>query len=128
MKNLYPNAKIVAFEPDPNIFSILKDNISSFAYNDVEINNWGLWNTDKIMNFYSEGADGGRIEFQNEQDEKTISVKLKSLKPYLNKKVDFLKIDIEGAEDVVLEDIKNELDNVDRIFIEYHSFEEKNKH
>ena len=41
------------------------------------------------------------------------------------RKVDFLKIDIEGAEFVVLKDIENELYNVDAIFIEYHSMQNK---
>ena len=49
-------------------------------------------------------------------------VLVESLKPYLQKHVDFLKLDIEGAETVVLKDIVEELKNVERIFVEYHSF------
>jgi hypothetical protein len=36
--------------------------------------------------------------------------------------VDFLKIDIEGAETKVLEDCADLLFNVDKLFVEYHSF------
>ena len=46
---------------------------------------------------------------------------MERLKKYLNKQVDFLKIDIEGAEYEVLIDIKEKLKLVKNIFIEYHS-------
>lgn len=49
-----------------------------------------------------------------------------SLKNYLKgRKVDFLKIDIEGAEYEVIKDCENELKNIDFLFIEYHSMPEK---
>ena len=47
-----------------------------------------------------------------------------SLKEYLEKEneVDFLKMDIEGAEIDVIKDIKDQLHKIDRFFIEYHSY------
>jgi len=46
------------------------------------------------------------------------------LRSYLaNEPVDLLKIDIEGAETLVLEDCADLLPNVERLFVEYHSFE-----
>jgi hypothetical protein len=44
------------------------------------------------------------------------------LKNYIDKKIDFLKIDIEGAETKVLIDIQEQLHFVEKIFVEYHSF------
>ncbi len=41
--------------------------------------------------------------------------------------MDLLKIDIEGAETVVLEECKNLLQNVERIFVEYHSYVDKDQ-
>jgi hypothetical protein len=45
------------------------------------------------------------------------------LRPHLaGKPVDLLKIDIEGAETLVLKDCADLLSNVERLFVEYHSF------
>ena len=49
-------------------------------------------------------------------------------KDFLSKKVDFLKLDIEGAEYKVLKDVAENLNNVDKMFIEYHgSFAQNNE-
>jgi len=73
------------------------------------------------LHFFSEGADAGRVALEYDS-ENILQVQTIRLKDFLNTKVDFLKIDIEGAESVVLFDIKDLLFNVDRIFIEFHSF------
>ncbi|MDA3890644.1 MAG: FkbM family methyltransferase [Salinivirgaceae bacterium] len=125
-KKMYPNAIIDGFEPDPKIFDILKDNINAFSFKDISLHNYGLWNEEKEMQFYSEGADAGRVLDGVDKSANQL-IKLQSLRGFLNKKVDLLKIDIEGAEFIVLDDIRNLLKNVDRIFIEYHSFPNKSQ-
>lgn len=121
-KLLYPSSTVLAFEPDLEIFDILKKNIASYDFEGVELIPKGLWNDDTVMSFKSEGADGGLIAALNETVTATDSIDVVSLKPYLKRTIDFLKLDIEGAETIVLEDIKNDLGKVERIFIEYHSF------
>lgn len=123
-KQQYPKAKIIAFEPDKKIFSILSKNIDTRSYDDVSLVNKGLWNTEGTIQFIAEGADGGSIiQDKNGSPDKSqiAEIETTSLRKYLNTKVDFLKIDIEGAESVVLEDCQDLLQNVQRIFIEYHS-------
>lgn len=121
-KKLYPNAKIIAFEPDKKIFDYLKYNVNSFAFKDINLINKGLWEEETILKFYSEGADGGRLA-KGTDKKKLIEIETVKLSPYLkNTEVDFLKIDIEGAETEVLLECQNELKNVKNIFIEYHSF------
>ena len=44
------------------------------------------------------------------------------LRDLLDRKVDLLKLDIEGGEMEVLWDCKDSLGNVERIFVEHHSF------
>ena len=56
----------------------------------------------------------------------TVSVKASRLKDFLNKKVDFLKLDIEGAEYKVLKDVAENLGCVNKMFIEYHGTFEQN--
>ncbi|WP_345993137.1 FkbM family methyltransferase [Sulfurimonas sp. HSL-1716] len=124
-KRLYPHAKIIAFEPDKEIFKYLKSNVESFGYKDAELINKALWNQETTLRFFSEGADGGRIAADDEKQQ-IIEVQTVKLSEYLKDvNVDFLKIDIEGAETDVLLECQNELKNVENIFIEYHSFSDK---
>ena len=52
------------------------------------------------FNFKQDGADGGKIA--NELDTDGVKVKAIDINQFLNKnKVDYLKMDIEGAEDFV---------------------------
>ncbi len=120
-KTLYPNAEIVAFEPDDKVFETLEYNIKGFDFSNVTLVKKALWNKETFLEFMSEGADGGRIAVDGD-DKKIIKVPAQSLRSYLNKKVDFLKIDIEGAECIVLEDCADLLHHVDKIFVEFHSF------
>lgn len=73
------------------------------------------------VNFYPDGADGGTISYAD-KNIKAVKVPAVLLGDYIKKPVDFLKIDIEGAEYDVLDSIVNKLDMVKNIFIEYHSF------
>ena len=121
-KKKFPNAKVVAFEPDPEIFNILKNNMQSFNLKDVDLINKGVWKEDATLPFFSEGADAGTLNVKSKNKENLQTIDLIALKPYISKKVDFLKIDIEGAETEVLKSVENSLHHVARIFIEYHSY------
>ena len=122
LKKNFPKAEIICFEPDQEIFKILKKNVSHHSgYSDVSVMNYGLWKEDGRLEFLSEGADGGRI--RNEEDSgKIISINVIRLSRYINKTVDFIKMDIEGAEFEVLKEIESKLGLVKNLFIEYHSF------
>ena len=117
----FPGARITAFEPDPKIFSYLRDNLAQAGFSDVELIEKGVWNSEGTLRFHSEGADAGRIN--NASQAAYIEIHTVRLLDYLIEDIDLLKIDIEGAEDEVLADISPSLSRVKNIFIEYHSFE-----
>jgi len=123
-KKSYPDAEIIGFEPDKKLFDLITFNINSFSIKDVRLINKGLWNEATTLKFFSEGADGGRVALE-EDNENIVEINTVSLRDYLNKTVDLLKIDIEGSEIVVLKDCKELLHNVKNLFIEYHSFVNK---
>ncbi len=124
-KKLYPNAKVIAFEPDKKIFDYLKFNINSFNFNEVTLLNKGLWEEETTLSFYSEGADGGRVANESDKDN-IITIETVKLSSYIKDvNIDFLKIDIEGAECDVLEECSPYLKTVKNIFVEYHSFVDK---
>lgn len=120
-KQLFPNAEIIGFEPDDKVFKVLEHNINAFGLKDVEVVKKACWNEETTLKFYSEGADAGRAAKEFD-DQNIIEVDTTSLRKYLKRKVDFLKIDIEGAENEVLPDIQDLLRNVEKIFLEFHSF------
>jgi len=121
----FPNCRITAFEADPKIFEYLKENVKSFNFEGIDLINKALWDKETILEFYSEGADGGRIDDKIVGNGNLIKVETIKLSQYLKEDIDFLKIDIEGAEYKVLEECKDYLKNVKKIFIEYHSFVDK---
>jgi len=124
-KKLFPNAQIVGFEPDKTIFKVLEENLASFGLADVQVINKAVWHEETSLKFFSEGSDAGRLDVDGAHHG-LILVGTASLRPYLiGKRVDFLKIDIEGAETIVLQDCKDLLGNVERMFVEYHSFVDK---
>lgn len=117
------NANIIAFEADPFIFSLLKHNIEVYNYKGIELINAVVWKEDTTLHFSSEGSVGGKIE--SLETSKSVQISALRLKKYLNQKIHFLKIDIEGAEYEVLEDCKELLENVENMFIEYHCLQKE---
>jgi len=124
-KHLYPDARIVAVEPDPSIFEILEWNVSRHGFQDVELHRRALSARDGPLTWYHEGADGGRTHFLG-QARTTFEVQSANLDEFLRADVDFLKMDIEGEETEVICSSKR-IGNVGQMFIEYHSFTDTNQ-
>jgi FkbM family methyltransferase len=121
-KNRYPAARVVAFEPDPEIFEVLKRNCARFR--DVELVNAALWDREEELPFSAKGGEGGHLSelSANPPTAAIRPVRCVRLRDFLGHRCDFLKMDIEGAELEVLPDCEDLLGNVERAFIEYHSF------
>jgi len=120
-KKMFPTSKVIAFEPDKGIYQSLQKNISSFEFDNVTLLRKAVWKADELLNFGGDTSVGGTLDIRATHNVKA-EVEAVTLKPYLrDQQIDFLKIDIEGAEFEVLKDIINDLANVKNIFIEYHS-------
>lgn len=119
-KKLFPKAKITAFEADPEIFKYLEENIRRNGIEDVDLRNQAAWYENTTLRFFQEGADGGHIATGG--DSKGVDVPAVNLADLLQKEsFDFLKMDIEGAEEIVLPICRDYLNGVSYIFVEYHS-------
>lgn len=116
----YPSHKIIAFEPDPKIFEILKENVQAFQLSNVEIHQKAVWDKEETISFFTDNGMGGRVNTAFLEQKPTL-IGTVVLKDYLTDNVDFLKIDIEGAEDTVLRDAQHKLSLVNNIFFEYHN-------
>ena len=119
-KKLYPGAKIVGVEADPCIYEILNKNIAKTNINSVTLLNKAVSNHIGSIEFFSEGADGGRVH-KMDDPKNTSSVDTVLLDDLIDGQVDFLKMDIEGSETDVL-CASRKLKKVKQLFIEYHSF------
>jgi FkbM family methyltransferase len=119
-KILYPDSIVKAFEADPEIFKYLKNNIDQNNL-DVVIYNKAVWIDDDGIDFSHDGADAGSIYSNHGSKIKVESIRLRDLL-VKEDKIDMLKIDIEGAEVDVISDCEDQLDKVDNMYIEFHSF------
>lgn len=126
MKELFPKARIIAFEPDETNFDLLTKNIKSFEYSGVTLRKQAVWIENTTLLFSNESSMGSKIETANSSNTKEVeAIRLKDL---ITENIDFLKIDIEGAENAVLNDISDRLHFVKNMFLEYHgTFEQNNE-
>ncbi|MHA4811978.1 FkbM family methyltransferase [Flavitalea flava] len=116
----YPNAIVTGFEPDPSNYTLLKRNLDNWAFNDTHVFNAAIWINNDSISFTSSGNMGSKIEMGTNLPDGNGKVKCVRLSELLNEEIDFLKVDIEGAELPVLRDCSDNLKNVRNLFIEYH--------
>jgi FkbM family methyltransferase len=115
-KHIAPNARIIAFEPDVNNFELLKKNVEGLP--EVKILNQAIWKENTTLKFAASGTLSSKIV--TDTTAQTINVQAVRLRDYLVEPVDFLKLDIEGAEYEVLKDCGESIKLAKNIFIEYH--------
>ena len=120
-KSIYPASEIVCFEPDENIFKILRRKVEANQLGQVELIQAGLTKEGGIQYFLPDGSDGGKVVSEKDG---AIAVKTVRLSEYLQKPVDFLKLNIEGQELAVLQEVEasGRMSNIKEIALEYHGF------
>lgn len=128
-KDLYPKSRIIAFEPSPRSFTLLQKNVVSNKLTSVQLVNAAVSVRKGKMKFYTSKNDNnpwGRGDslkqnrFNNPKDSKIVEVRTVKLSEYIKGVVDLLKLDIEGAETEVLEEIQQKLKSIKQIILEYH--------
>ena len=119
-KKTYPKAKVISFEPDDFIYKTCQENLNAFGFEDVRLINAAVWKFDGFLNFLPDQSLGGMI-IDSDEDSSGSKVRAVDLNNYLVEEIDFLKMDIEGAELDVLHHCQDNLQLVKNLFIEYHS-------
>lgn len=125
-QTVFKEVQIKVFEPDPIIFNLLKKNLKTNNFNDIEIFNVGVGKNEGEIRFFPDGADGGNSFIQN--TEKVIDIKLVKLSDFINEPIDLLKMNIEGMEGDVFEEIEEKLPLIKEIIFEYHAFYNLQQH
>lgn len=117
----YGNFRYLGFEPDPAIASCARENLRAWGI-EGEIIAAAVAGQEGLVEFHSDGADGGHLAGKGKStDGPTLRVPAKTLSRYLQEPVDLLKIDIEGAEGEVIQEIVPCLGRVRSLFVEWHS-------
>lgn len=121
-KRLYPAARVVALEPDPVIFPYLERNLATNGIHDVEVRQAAVSDRGGTLAFHSDGKYGSRLADDTPPPAgwQTYEVPCITLADLLEEPVDFMKMNIEGAETAVLEGAGYALRSVREMIIEYH--------
>lgn len=128
-KKLFPGAKIFAIEPNPVIFEILEKNIFENQLNNVTALNTALFdNSASTTPFFIDQTDNQwfstasllKNSWTGDQRTHQIQVPTTTLSELIQEPVDFLKMDIEGAETKVLKASYQSLPLIKQLIIEFH--------
>lgn len=122
-KQCYPAARITAFEPDEAVLPYLSANLLANRVSGVTVMASALAGCEGEQTFLSDGKYGGfltPLRFDADCERDSYVVSCLRLRDFLDEPVDFLKLDIEGAEWDVLDDAGAALRNVREMVIEYH--------
>ncbi len=126
-KSLYPEARVLAFEPDPSAFACLRGNVTGNALSGVRIENAAVADVEGETDFFYDRADPASLRMSivrermpKARDRRT--VRTVRLSRFLDEEVDFLKLDVEGAELDVIGELADagKLRLVRQMLVEYH--------
>jgi len=130
-KEIAPSSKIIAVEPNPTAFGILKKNVEANKLKNIILLSKAITSRNgrikfEIVKGRSEvGAVNVYKKFRKRGRLKKITVNSITLeklcKKYKIDKIDILKIDVEGSEVDILKSSKSILSKVDKAIIEYHN-------
>jgi FkbM family methyltransferase len=128
IKRRWPEARITAFEPDPDIAAMLRRNLQRNDAADVEVVEAAMWNAAGSVTFRATASDAGAIdEVATGGSGRPCQVAAVRLRDWLQEPVDLLKLDIEGAELDVLDDSGAALSAVSRVHLEVHDFDSRRR-
>lgn len=123
-KFIFPNCNITAFEPNPRAFYLLKKNIEQNNLKNVVIYNLALSDVKGEIDFFT-GSDD-QILLASTIKERggihEIKIETELLSNFITESVDLIKMDIEGSEKKVIEDlVLTQKISVSKLYIiEYH--------
>ncbi|MCV0430405.1 FkbM family methyltransferase [Nitrosopumilus sp.] len=119
------DCKIIAIEPDPNTFKILSQNCELNNLKNIALHNVAISEENGTVKLFQSKTHSGTSSILSKSYSQNESVSIKSitldnLLGNLYKKIDWLKIDVEGSELFVLKGASNTLKITNKIIIELH--------
>jgi FkbM family methyltransferase len=125
--NRYPEASIIAVEPDSSNYEILRKNIA--PYSNIVAVRAALWDENKEVNLVDPGAGQTAYQTQDRPTAPNLPLQVvpgitvdKLMSDFNIRFIDLLKIDIEGSEKEVFERSSSWISSVGVIAIEIHDW------
>ena len=118
-KTIYPNATLIAFEPDESLANIFQKNMQQNGVDHFTLHKAAVWTENGTISFNNMGSEASSIDVSGNSNSTVPTLQLASILAE-HPTIDLLKIDIEGAEYPVIQDCVSELHKVQHLFIEYH--------
>ncbi|SKC59454.1 FkbM family methyltransferase [Ohtaekwangia koreensis] len=123
-KKVYPSCRIIGFEPDPATFKLLQENIHKNQLTNVTLHNVALNDKEEKTLLYKNSTSGlltmSLIPSKDKTEKEAINTK--KISDYIHETIDLIKIDVEGSEIKIIDDIlrngKSHL--IKKMIIEYH--------
>lgn len=119
--------KIYAFEPLPKLCNKIRETIQINKVGNVVLENIGIAEEKGELSFFESHIHNGcHSLFKRDESDTEIKIKINSLENYCNenniKKIDFLKLDCEGAEYQIFESLSEDFlrKKIVKISLEYH--------
>ena len=130
-KTTFPGSRIIAFEPDELAFAILQENVKANHWEGIELHHAALDSRDGEIDFFFDPSIPGSVimstlEHRVRGAEGRVTarrtVRALRLSSFVTEPVDLVKMDIEGAELCVMEDLAQtgKLLMIKQIVLEYH--------
>lgn len=123
--------RVFAFEPDPQSFVALRQNLDYHECGNVQVIEAGVWSSSGTLSFCSDGSMGSSLVTEHIHQGRTIQIQVVSPADVIERhgltRLDFCKIDIEGAELEVLRAMEPLLKHFrPRIVVETHERDGRN--
>jgi FkbM family methyltransferase len=133
-KHIYPNSRIIAFEPNPTAVEKLNENMFQNGIENVGVHSTAILDVEGSRDMYIDDTGMDRFSvasfdkdgWNKEVVSSKLRVKTEKLDKYIQESVDLLKIDAEGSEQKILKSIKGYFDNIKNIILEYHPTNNQN--
>jgi FkbM family methyltransferase len=127
LKSQFPRARVASVEASPSTYRVLADNVQRSGWSDWKAYNVALWDHDGRVEFADDSRDsansavgaarGGAANLQ--VPARRLDNLLEELFPAT--RISLLKLDIEGAEERVLQSVRGSLSMVDSLVVEVHA-------
>jgi len=124
-KYFHPQAEIIAFEPNPSAFELLQINMKANKLTGVTCIQKAVSENEEPIQFFVNDDKGSLLSSvrSDRGGNKAIHIETTLLSKFLNKPTSLLKIDVKGAEWLILNDLKanaGKLEHVEHVILEYH--------
>jgi FkbM family methyltransferase len=116
-RRIFPQANITTFEPDPALAKILRRNLAAADDVKTRVIEAAAWTKSGMVGFNPTGNDSGSISIEHNHQ-----LPCCDIIEFLDERVDFMKLDVEGAEYDLLAHMHEagSLSQIDRLFVELH--------